>query len=119
MMHLRAQKTSPTFTAIYTTLIGIIDTKLPECGELLLKRVILGFRNAYKTRDRSTATVLVKFIAHLVNQQIAHEVLALQLVTILLENPTKQLNKQPIKWDKLRKRLEKHFFGMNDFLRSS
>ena len=72
----------------------IIDTKLPECGELLLKRVILGFRNAYRTRDRSTATVLVKFIAHLVNQQIAHEVLALQLVTILLEKPTKEKDKK-------------------------
>ncbi|KNC78468.1 hypothetical protein SARC_09106 [Sphaeroforma arctica JP610] len=30
----------------------------------------------------------VKFIAHLVNQQVAHEVLALQLITLLLEKPT-------------------------------
>lgn len=30
----------------------------------------------------------VKFIAHLVNQQVAHELVALELLTILLEQPT-------------------------------
>ena len=30
----------------------------------------------------------VKFIAHLVNQQVAHEILALEILTLLLENPT-------------------------------
>uniref|UniRef100_A0A251U5P7 Putative initiation factor eIF-4 gamma, MA3, Armadillo-type fold protein n=1 Tax=Helianthus annuus TaxID=4232 RepID=A0A251U5P7_HELAN len=29
-----------------------------------------------------------KFIAHLVNQQVAHELIALELLTLLLENPT-------------------------------
>jgi len=30
----------------------------------------------------------VKFIAHLVNQQVAHELVALELLTVLLEQPT-------------------------------
>lgn len=30
----------------------------------------------------------VKFIAHLVNQQIVHELIALELLTLLLEKPT-------------------------------
>lgn len=30
----------------------------------------------------------VKFIAHLVNQQVAHEIIALELLTVLLEKPT-------------------------------
>ena len=29
-----------------------------------------------------------KFIAHLVNQQVAHEIVALELLTVLLEDPT-------------------------------
>lgn len=29
-----------------------------------------------------------KFIAHLVNQLVAHEIIALELLTVLLENPT-------------------------------
>ena len=36
-------------------------------------------------RDKITATALSKCIAHLVNHQISHELLALQLLTILLE----------------------------------
>ena len=30
----------------------------------------------------------VQFIAHLVNQQVAHEILCLEILTLLLENPT-------------------------------
>ena len=34
------------------------------------------------------AVSLARFIAHLVNQQVAHEILGLQLLHLLLENPT-------------------------------
>jgi len=30
----------------------------------------------------------VKFVAHLVNQQVAHEIIALELLTVLLEKPS-------------------------------
>ena len=30
----------------------------------------------------------VQFIAHLTNQQVAHEILGLQILTLLLETPT-------------------------------
>lgn len=51
-------------------LIAVMNTKLPEIGELLLKRVITTFKRAYKRRDKVVALALVKFIAHLVNQQV-------------------------------------------------
>lgn len=85
---MKAQLASPGFTHIYSALLAIVNTKLPENGELVLKRVIYGFKRAYKRRDKITATALSKFIAHLVNHQIAHEILSLQLLTILLEEPT-------------------------------
>ena len=85
---MKAQLASPGFTHIYSALVAVINTKLPENGELLLKRVIYSFKRAYKRRDKIVATALAKFIAHLVNHQIAHEILALQLLTILLEEPT-------------------------------
>ena len=53
-----------------TRLVAVINTKLPEVGELLLKRVIFSFRRAYKRRDKIVATALVKFIGQLVNQQV-------------------------------------------------
>lgn len=85
---MKAQLASPGFTHIYTALIAIINTKLPENGELILKRVIYSFKRAYKRRDKIVATALAKFIAHLVNHQVAHEILALQLLTVFLEDPT-------------------------------
>ncbi len=52
--------------------------------------MIVAFRRAFKRRDKIVASALAKFIAHLVNQRIAHELLALQLLTILLGNPTEE-----------------------------
>ncbi len=85
---MKAQLASPGFTHIYSALIAVINTKLPENGELILKRVIYGFKRAIKRRDKNAAIGLSKFIAHLVNHQVAHELLALQLLTVLLEEPT-------------------------------
>ena len=45
---MKAQLASPGFTHIYTALLTIVNTKLPENGELVLKRVIYGFKRAYK-----------------------------------------------------------------------
>eukprot|EP01039_Chlorochromonas_danica_P002305 gene2305-2525_t len=85
---MKAQLASPGFTHIYASLIAVINTKLPEIGELVVKRVVYGFKRAYKRRDKLSAIALAKFIAHLVNHQVAHELLALQLLTVLLEEPT-------------------------------
>lgn len=67
---MKAQLASPGFTPVFAALVAVINTKLPENGELILKRVIVAFRRAYKRRDKVVATALAKFIAHLVNQQV-------------------------------------------------
>ena len=79
---------SPTFTHVYAALIAVVNTKMPEVGELLLKRVIHQFRRAFKRNDKIACTSATRFIAHLVNQQVVHELLALQMLTLLLETPT-------------------------------
>ncbi|KAJ0489407.1 putative MIF4G-like, type 3, initiation factor eIF-4 gamma, MA3, MIF4G-like domain superfamily [Helianthus annuus] len=45
-------------------------------------------QRAYKRNDKHQLLAAVKFIAHLVNQQVVHELIALELLTLLLENPT-------------------------------
>ena len=57
-------------------------------GHLLLRRIVLQLKRAYKRNDKFQLLTVVKFIAHLVNQLVAHEIVALQLLIILLENPT-------------------------------
>lgn len=85
---MKAQLASPGFTHVYAALISVVNTKLPENGELLVKRVVFQFRKAFKRNDKIVATGLVMFIAHLVNQQVVHELLALQIIELLLSKPT-------------------------------
>lgn len=82
------QLASPTFTHIYAALVAVINTKLPENGRLVLCRVIIQFRRAFKRNNKLVATALVRFIAQLVNQRVAHEILALEVIQLLLSNPT-------------------------------
>ena len=50
---MRAQTASPTFTHVYAALAAIINTKFPNIGELLLKRLILNFRRGFKRNDKT------------------------------------------------------------------
>jgi pre-mRNA-splicing factor CWC22 len=85
---MQAQLFSSTFTNVYASLMAIINMKFPQIGELLLKRLIAQFKTSYKQNKKDQCIATCKFIAHLVNQNVAHEILALQILTLLLENPT-------------------------------
>jgi pre-mRNA-splicing factor CWC22 len=45
-----------------------------EIGELLLHRVIAQFKRAYKRNDKPITIAAAKFLAHLINQGVLHEV---------------------------------------------
>lgn len=85
---MKAQAASPEFTQVYAALLAVINTKIPEIGELVLKRLIIGFRRSYRRNDKVRCIASCKFIAHLVNQQVCHEILAGQMLGLLLERPT-------------------------------
>lgn len=85
---MRAQAASLPFTPIFAALVAIINTKLPTVGELVLTRLISQFRRAYKRNDKTVCTATSTFIAHLVNQYVAHEIVALQILLLCLERPT-------------------------------
>ncbi|KAM3304749.1 pre-mRNA-splicing factor CWC22 isoform X1 [Capsicum chacoense] len=85
---MKSQMASPGFTDVFAALVGVVNTKFPEVGDLLLRRIILQLQRAYKRNDKPQLLAAVKFIAHLVNQQIVHELIALELLTVLLEKPT-------------------------------
>lgn len=85
---IRAQVASPTFTNVYACLTAVINTRFPNIGELILRRLIIQFRKSFKRNDKPVCINSAKFIAHLVNQQVAHELLALEILTLLLHNHT-------------------------------
>ncbi|KAJ8457633.1 hypothetical protein ONZ51_g11413 [Trametes cubensis] len=85
---MKAQAASLPFTPVFAALVAIINTKLPMVGELVLTRLISQFRRAFKRNDKIVCHSTTTFIAHLVNQGVAHEIIALQILVLLLERPT-------------------------------
>ncbi|XP_004081486.1 pre-mRNA-splicing factor CWC22 homolog isoform X1 [Oryzias latipes] len=85
---LQAQAASPIFTHVYAAVVAIINSKFPQIGELILKRLILTFRRSYRRNLKQQCLTASKFVAHLINQNVAHEVLCLEMLTLLLERPT-------------------------------
>ncbi|KAK9754637.1 MA3 domain [Popillia japonica] len=85
---IQAQAASPTFTNVYAALVAVINSKFPNIGELLLKRLVLQFKRGFKQNNKLICISGATFIAHLVNQRVAHEILALEILTLLVESPT-------------------------------
>ncbi|KAI6036989.1 MIF4G-domain-containing protein [Pisolithus microcarpus] len=85
---MKAQAASLPFTPVFAALVAIINTKLPQVGELVLTRLISQFRRAFKRNDKTVCHSSTTFIAHLVNQAVAHEIIALETLIFLLERPT-------------------------------
>ena len=85
---MKAQAASLPFTPIYAAMTAIVNTKLPQVGELLLNRLVIQFRKAFKRNDKAVCLSSTTFIAHLCNQQVAHEMVAAQILLLLLHKPT-------------------------------
>ena len=86
---LQAAVSSPKFTNVYAALMSVINSKLPEVGELCTNRAILAFRRHYKNREKASCQAVTLFLAHLFHQGVVHELIILQLLSVLLDgDPT-------------------------------
>ena len=85
---MKAQAASLPFTPIYAAMAAIVNTKLPQVGELLINRLITQFRKDFKRNDKIVCLSSTTFLAQLINQQVAHEMLAAQVLLLLLHKPT-------------------------------
>lgn len=85
---MKAQAASLPFTPIYAAMVAIVNTKMPAVGELLVKRLILRFRKAFRRNDKAVCLSTTAFIAHLTNHQVVSETLVAQILLLLLHKPT-------------------------------
>lgn len=85
---MKAQAASLPFTPIYAAMAAIVNTKLPQVGELLVKRLVMQFRKGFRRNDKAVCISATTFLAHLINQQVQHEMLAGQILLLLLNKPT-------------------------------
>ncbi|GER57841.1 pre-mRNA-splicing factor cwc22 [Striga asiatica] len=79
-----AQSASPSLTTLYAALVAAVNSRFPDVGLLLVKRVVLQLRTAYNNRDRKKLLAASRFVAQLVNQEVAYEVLDLDVLQLLL-----------------------------------
>ncbi|KAM7476782.1 hypothetical protein LguiB_024025 [Lonicera macranthoides] len=49
---MKSQMASPGFTDVFAALVAVVNTKFPEVGDLLLRRIILLLQRAYKRNDK-------------------------------------------------------------------
>ena len=63
--------------------MAVVNTKPPECGELLLTQAILAFLKGYQ--HRYPVGAVLSLLGHLFNQGLAHEFISPKLVTALLD----------------------------------
>ncbi|KAK9472117.1 armadillo-type protein [Dipodascopsis tothii] len=85
---MRAQAASLPFTPVYAALVAIVNTKLPQVGLLLVSRLVMQFRRAFRRNDKAVCLSSTTFMAHLCNYQVLHEILVLQILQLLLDKPT-------------------------------
>jgi pre-mRNA-splicing factor CWC22 len=86
---LQAAVSSPRYSSIYAALVAVINTKLPEVGELVVNRTILAFRKHYRRKEKTSCLATALFMGHLFHQGVVHELLILQVLTLLLDgDPT-------------------------------
>jgi pre-mRNA-splicing factor CWC22 len=86
---LQAAVSSPRYSNVYAALVAVLNTKLPEVGELVVKRAILAFRRHYRRKEKAHCLAMAIFIGHLFHQAVVHELLVLQILTLLLDgDPT-------------------------------
>ena len=64
---LKAQMASPNFSHVYSALIAVVNTKLPDVGRLLVERVLAQFERSFKAKTKIVCTAATKMLAHLVN----------------------------------------------------
>jgi pre-mRNA-splicing factor CWC22 len=85
---IKAQAAAVGFSNVYASLVAVINTKLPEIGELLSKRLISSWTKAYQRNQKSTLIATSIFIAHMVNQYVIGSLVPLQILALLLDKPT-------------------------------
>jgi pre-mRNA-splicing factor CWC22 len=60
---MKSQLASPGFTDVFAALVAVVNTKFPEVGKMLLTRIVLQLKRAYKRNDKvSNYIELVSFV---------------------------------------------------------
>ncbi len=86
---LLAAVSAPVYAPVYASFLAVINSKLPEVGELVVNRTILAFRRHFRRREKANCSSVAVFLGHLFHQSMVHELVLLQILSVLLDgDPT-------------------------------
>jgi pre-mRNA-splicing factor CWC22 len=85
---MKAQATSLPFTPVFAAIIAVVNTKLPQVGDLLLRRLLIQFRKGFRRNDKTVCLASTTFLSQLVNVQVCHEILIAEVLLLLLNKPS-------------------------------
>ncbi|CAF1390144.1 unnamed protein product [Rotaria sordida] len=85
---IEAQIASPFYTPVYAALVSVINSKIPQIGDLVVKQLISLFHQSYQRNDKTNCLTITRFIAHLLNRNVLHAIAVLEMLVSLLRNPS-------------------------------
>lgn len=85
---MKSQASYVELTDVLACTAAIVNTKLPQLGELLVHRLVWQFRRGFKRNDKTVCISSSRFLAALANQQVVHYMLVVQIILLLITNPT-------------------------------
>lgn len=85
---MKEQEKNLNLNVLYTALVAVINSKIPEVGKLLICRLVVKYKMTLKRNDTKSCQASIEFIGQLVNFNILTPLLALQILVELLNEPT-------------------------------
>ncbi len=85
---MRAQLASVHFSAVYASLISVMNTRIPEVTELMLYRLVVQLKKGYGENEKHLCSASLRLLAHLFTQQVIDELPLLEFLSMCLINPS-------------------------------
>lgn len=84
---IRGQNLSNEFTDVCASLVCVINTKIPDIGELLINRLVTRYKRFFRREDKSGCRSSILFLAHLAIFHVCSYSLIMEIVDQLLKDP--------------------------------
>lgn len=72
------------YTRVYSSLVNVLNSKIPEIGEILANKLVIIFKNEFYHNK----FINIDFLCELVNYQVINEMLILQIIDLLMTHIT-------------------------------
>lgn len=79
---------TPQKCSVLAALVSILNSKIPEIGEIAGARVVALLKKAYVENKRQVFRKSLLFLCHLLLQKVVEDIVILQVLQVLLEQPT-------------------------------